>query len=59
MLYQQLKKLQAIKNSYKRKEANNKLFSLITYLKENHELNLDNIKIASNIIQYIFFLISV
>lgn len=37
MLYQQLKKLQAIKSSYKRKEANDKLFSLITYLKENHE----------------------
>jgi len=36
-LYQQLKKLQAIKNSYKRKEANNKLFSLITYLKENFQ----------------------
>ena len=27
-------------------------------LKENHELNLDNIRIASNIIQYIFFLVS-
>ena len=27
-------------------------------LNENHELNLTNIKIASNIIQYIFFLIS-
>ena len=36
-LYQQLKKLQAIKNSYRRKEANDKLFSLITFLKENHQ----------------------
>ena len=41
-LYHQLDKCKGIKNGFKRKEVNNRLFSLITYLKENYtETNVE------------------
>ena len=40
------------------KYFNVELIARKSNLTENHELNLKNVKIASNIIQYIFFCIS-
>lgn len=47
-LYYQLKKVQNIKNSYRRKDANDKLYGLITYLKDKTE--------PEEIVNYICFI---